>query len=51
MHHFDHPQASQMMFLLCGLSSIVGYLIARAFAKMPKQTTGEEDILKTENNV
>jgi len=49
MHHFEHPQASQVVFFLCGVSAVIGLLIARAFSKMPKVTTGEEDMLKNEN--
>lgn len=48
MHHIDHPQASQFVFFLCGISAFIGLFIARTFAAMPKAPTGEEDILKNE---
>jgi len=48
MHHFDHPQAAQVMFALCGMSSVLGFFIARSFGNMPKTVTGDEDILKNE---
>jgi len=48
MHHFDDPKASQYMFLLCGLSSGLAYLIARSFAAIPKSAS-DENILKNDS--
>jgi len=34
MHQFEHPRANQVLFLLCGLSALLGFVLSRRFSLM-----------------
>ncbi|ODM98400.1 Molybdate-anion transporter [Orchesella cincta] len=43
-------RANQVIFLLCALSSFLGYLLSVSFSKIPKPSSNEEDYLKTDKH-